>query len=157
MADTAITINSARISELSNQERLNGYTNKFKVLYSDIAYGSGSTDTVTLTLGSTPANFLIDKACVNVSTAFAGTTALTLIVGTTTTTNNFIASTSVLTAGLIQPSTGANTVATIAGSTGTAAKSLVATFTNATGGSPSALTAGELDIYLSIKVPGSMG
>lgn len=157
MADTAITINPARVSELSNQERLNGYTNKFKVLYSDIAYGSGSTDTVTLTLGSTPANFLIDKACVNVSTAFAGTTALTLIVGTTTTTNNFIASTSVLTAALIQPSTGANTVATIAGSTGTAAKSLVATFTNATGGSPSALTAGELDIYLSIKVPGQMG
>jgi hypothetical protein len=151
MADTAITINPARVSILSNQERLNGYTDKFKVLSGDIAYGSGATDTVTMTIGALPTNYLVDKAAVNVKTAFAGTTAMTIIVGTTTTTNNFIASTSILTAGLIQPSTGANTVATIAGSTGTASKSLVATFTNATSGSPSALTAGELEILLSIK------
>jgi hypothetical protein len=145
MADTAINIASVRISELSNQERLNGFTNKFKVLSADIAYGTGSSDTVTMTLGALPTFYLVDKAAVKVSTAFAGTTALTIIVGTTTTTNNFIASTSVLTAGLIQPSTGANTVATIAGSTGTASKSLVATFTNATGGSPSALTIKNLN------------
>lgn len=158
MADTAITISDDRVSALSNQERGgHGFTHKFKVLYSDIAYGTGSTDTVTMTLGNSPASFVIDKAAVNVSTAFAGTTALTIIVGTTTDTDNFIASTSILTAGLIQPSTGKNTVATIAGSTGTAAKSLVATFTNATGGSPSALTAGELDIYLSIDTPALFG
>ena len=34
--------------------------------------------------------------------------------------------------------------------TATATKNLVAVFTNATGGSPSALTAGALDIYLNI-------
>lgn len=158
MADTAITISDDRVSPLSNQERgASGFTHRFRVLHSDIAYGAGSTDTVTMTLGTTPTNFIIDKAAVNVSTAFAGTTAMTIIVGTTTDTNNFIESTSILTQGLIQPATGKNTVATIAGSTGTAAKSLVATFTNSTGGSPSALTAGVLDIYLSMAEPASFG
>lgn len=158
MADTPITINPQRVSPLSNQERGDhGYTTKYKILWSDIAYGTGSTDTVTVTLGNTPAKFVIDKVAVNVTTPFAGTTALTIIVGTTTDTNNFLESASVLTAGLLQPATGKNTVATIVGSTGTATKSLVATFTNATGGSPSALTAGELDIYLSIDEPAKFG
>lgn len=158
MADTAITISDDRVTVLSNQERgASGYTHKFRVLSSDIAFGAGATDTVTMTLGNTPANFIIDKAAVNVSTAFAGTTAMTIIVGTTTDTNNFIESISILTAGLKQPATGKNTVATIAGSTGTAAISLVATFTNSTGGSPSALTAGALDIYLSLAEPASFG
>jgi hypothetical protein len=149
MADTAITVSPLRVSVLSNNERVNGFTHKIRVLYSDIALGTGATDTVTMTLGNTPAKFLVSKAAVNVKTAFAGTTAMTLIVGTTTDTGNFIASTSILTAGVIQPAAGL--LATIAGSTGTAAVSLVATFTNATGGSPSALTAGELDILLSMR------
>lgn len=158
MADTAVTIAGSRVIPLSNQERgCHGYSVAYRVSYSDIAYGTGSTDTVTMTLGALPAKWVVDKAAVNVTTAFAGTTALAIIVGTTTTTNNFIASTSVLTAGLIQPSTGKNTVATIAGSTGTATKNLVATFTNSTGGSPSALTAGELFIYLSVDEPADFG
>lgn len=158
MADTAVTLSATRISQLSNQERGDhGYTVKYKVLYTDVAYGSGSSDTVTVTLGALPAKWVVDKAAVNVTTAFAGTTALTIQVGTTTDTDNFIAATSVKTAGLIQPATGKNTVETVAGSTGTATKNLVAILTNATGGSPSALTAGELDIYLSIDEPAKFG
>ena len=103
-------------------------------------------DTVTLTLGVLPSTWVVNNALVNVSTAFAGTTAFTVVVGTTTTTNAFITSTSVKTAGVIgTPLTGALTNATA-----TASKNLVAVFTNATGGSPSALTAGALDIYLNI-------
>lgn len=147
MADTAVTIARSRVSPLSSEELALGYNTKFRVLYSDIAYGTGSSDTVTMTLGSTPAKFLVDKALVNVKTAFAGTTALTIIVGTTTTTNAFVTSTSVLTAGCIGQASG---VAVLTNATGTASKSLVATFTNATGGSPSALTAGELDILLKV-------
>lgn len=152
MADTAITISDDRVTIFSNQEIANngGFTHKFRVLYTDIAYGTGSTDTVTMTLGATPAKFIIDRAMINVSTAFAGTTALAVIAGTTTTTNGFIASASVLTAAVLQPSTGINTLATIASGTATAAKNMVMTFTNSTGGSPSALTAGELDLYLAI-------
>ncbi len=157
MADTPLTISPLRVSINSNQGELGGFTNKYKVLYTDIAYGSGATDTVTVTLGALPARWVVDKAAVNITTAFAGTTALAIIVGTTTTTNNFIASTSVLTAAFVQPTTGMNTVATIAGSTGTATKNLVAIFTNSTSGSPSALSAGELDIYLSIRDPAKFG
>jgi hypothetical protein len=151
MADTAITISDDRVSILSNQEILTGFTHKFKVLYSDVALGTGSTDTVTMNLGATPARFIVSQAAVNVTTAFAGTSTITLQVGKTGTLNNFIADTSVKTIAFIQPSTGMNTLATIAGSTATTATNLVATFTNAGGGSPSALTAGELDIYLAVR------
>jgi hypothetical protein len=148
MADTAITINDDRVSVLSNNERANGFTHKFKFKYTDVALGTGSSDTVTVTLGATPAKFLVNRAALHVTTAFAGTTALTCQVGTTTDPDNFIADVSVLTAGVKQPAAGL--LATIAGSTATAAVNLVATFTNATGGSPSALSAGEADFYLSI-------
>jgi hypothetical protein len=110
-----------------------------------VALGTGSTDTVTVTLGTLPAKWAINNALVNISTAFAGTTAFTVVVGTTTTTNSFITSQSVLTAGVLA---GVPTTATVR--TATAAANMVAVFTNATGGSPSALTAGELDIYLNI-------
>jgi hypothetical protein len=145
MADTAVTIARNRTSELSLQEQARGFSNKFTVKYSDIAYGSGSTDTVTVTLGALPSKYVLNNALVNITTAFAGTTALTLVVGTTTTTNSLVTSQSVLTAGVLA---GVPTTATIR--TATATANLVAIFTNATGGSPSALTAGELDIYLNI-------
>ena len=152
MSDTAITISSTRVSPLSDQERAAfGFTHKYSVLYSDIAYGSASADTVTLTLGATPAKFCADKAAINIGTAFAGTTALSIQVGTTSDTDNFITAQSVLTAAYLFSSKGPNTVETKAGSTATAAVNLVAVFTNATDGSPSALTAGALDIYLSVN------
>ena len=150
MADTAITISDDRVSPLSMQEQAAfGFNTKFTVLYSDIAYGTGSSDTVTLTLGSTPTKWYVDRAMVNVSTAFAGTTALTVIVGSTSDTDAFVISTSVMTAGVIGVA-GFSPV-TVANSSSTSAVSLRATFTNATGGSPSALTAGALDIYLRVK------
>jgi hypothetical protein len=145
MADTAVTIARARTSELSLQEQARGFSNKFNVKYSDVALGTGSSDTVTLTLGALPSKYVLNNALVNVTTAFAGTTAFTIQVGTTTTTNNLVTAQSVLTAGVLA---GVPTTATIR--TATASANLVAIFTNATGGSPSALTAGELDIYLNI-------
>jgi hypothetical protein len=148
MADTPLTISGRRVSKLLNQEGAIGEnTIKFKVNYADIAYGSGNADTVTLTLGNTPANWAVTNAKVNITTAFAGTTAMTIIVGTTTSTAAFVSSTSILTAATLPAVT---TLASLTNATGTAAKSLVAIFTNATGGSPSALTAGELDIYLNL-------
>lgn len=151
MADTAITIARSRITPLLNPERHAGFTHKFKVKYSDIQYGTGSTDTVTMTIGTTPAKWIIPQAMANVTTAFAGagSQALTMKVGATD--DDFaIAATSVFTAGIIQPSTGCNTVAAIATSTSTSAQTLKIIFTNATAGSPSELTAGEVDVYLKI-------
>ena len=145
MADTAVTISRTRVSQLSLQEQARGFSHKFTVKSSDVASGTGSSDTVTVTLGTLPSKWAINNALINVSTAFAGTTAFTVVVGTTTTTNSFITSQSVMTAGVLA---GVPTTATVR--TATAAANMVAVFTNATGGSPSALTAGELDIYLNI-------
>ena len=147
MADFPITIARNRTNNLSLQEQTRGFSHKFNVKSSDIAVSTatGATDTVTVTLGALPAKYVLNNALVNITTAFAGTTALTLVVGTTTTTNSLVTSQSVLTAGVLA---GVPTTATIR--TATATANLVAIFTNATGGSPSALTAGELDIYLNI-------
>lgn len=146
MADTPLTIARNRVSSLSLEEQARGFSHKFNVQYSDVAYGAGSADTVTLTLGALPAKWVVNNALVNIKTAFAGTTAFTVVVGTTTTTNAFVTSQSVMTAGVL----GTALTGALTNATATATKNLVAIFTNATGGSPSALTAGELDIYLNI-------
>jgi hypothetical protein len=145
MADTAVTISRADTSQLSLQEQARGFSNKFHVDYSDVALGTGSTDTVTLTLGALPSNFVLNNALVNITTAFAGTTAFSVNVGTTSSTSALVTAQSVKTAGVL---TGVPTTAALV--KGTASVNLVAIFTNATGGSPSALTAGALDIYLNI-------
>ena len=145
MADTAVTIARARTSTLSLEEQARGFSNKFTVNYADIASGTGATDTVTMTLGALPAKWVVNNALVNIRTAFAGTGGLAVIVGTTTSTNTFVTSQSVLTAGVLA---GVPTTATIR--TATASVSMVATFTNSVSGSPSALTAGDLDIYMNI-------
>lgn len=145
MADTAVTITRADLSQLSLQEQARGFSNKFHVDYPDVALGSGNADTVTLTLGTLPSNFVINNALVNITTAFAGTTAFSINVGTTSSTSALVTAQSVKTAGVLA---GVPTTATLV--KGTASVSLVAIFTNATGGSPSALTAGALDIYLNI-------
>jgi hypothetical protein len=145
MADTAVTISRADTSQLSLQEQARGFSNKFHVDYTDVALGTGSTDTVTLTLGALPSNFVLNNALVNITTAFAGTTAFSVNVGTTSSTSALVTAQSVKTAGVL---TGVPTTAALV--KGTASVNLVAIFTNATGGSPSALTAGALDIYLNI-------
>jgi hypothetical protein len=145
MADTAITITRANLSQLSLQEQARGFSNKFHVDYSTVALGSGNADTVTMTLGALPSNFVLNNALVNITTAFAGTTAFSVNVGTTSSTSALVTAQSVKTAGVLA---GVPTTATLV--KGTASVSLVAIFTNATGGSPSALTAGALDIYLNI-------
>ena len=145
MADTAVTITRADLSQLSLQEQARGFSNKFHVDYPDVALGAGASDTVTMTLGTLPSNFVINGALVNITTAFAGTTAFSINVGTTSSTSALVTAQSVKTAGVLA---GVPTTATLV--KGTASVNLVATFTNATDGSPSALTAGALDIYLNI-------
>lgn len=145
MADTAVTIPRADLSQLSLQEQARGFSNKFHVDYTDVALGTGASDTVTMTLGTLPSNFVINGALVNITTAFAGTTAFSINVGTTSSTSALVTAQTVKTAGVLA---GVPTTATLV--KGTASVNLVAIFTNATGGSPSALTAGALDIYLNI-------
>ena len=152
MASQTITINDDRISPLSVQEEAGtGFSHKISVLSSDIALAaaSGTTDTVTVTIGSTPAKWFVSRAMANVKTAFAGSGGLTLAVGTSTNTGAMIAATTVLTAGVI--GVAGFPVANAGQSTATSAATLQLLFTNSTSGSPSALTAGAVDVYLNIQ------
>ncbi len=155
MADYPVTLAASRKSPLTDVERINGFSTKYTIPYSDVAVATATAtaDTVTVTLGALPARWAVNHALVNITTAFAGTTALTVVVGTTTTTNAFISSTSVLTAATI----GSGLTQALTNATATATKNIVAIFTNATGGSPSALTAGSLDIYLNVLDMGTQG
>ena len=156
MANTDVTLDNARKSVLSNQERAQGYTHKYTIKYTDIDEGSGSSDTVTVTLGATPTDFVISKAMVNVTTAMAGTGALTIQVGTDGDPNNFITATSVAAVGPIISAVGAAPV-TLDGTFAAASNQIEALFTNSSSGSPSALTAGELDIYLAMHSANDVG
>ena len=129
MANTDVTIADAQKGILSNQARAQGFTHKFTILYTDIDEGSGSTDTVTAVLGNTPTDFVVTKAMVNVTTAFAGTGGLTIQVGTAGDPNGFITATSVLAAGPIASQERANNAAADAcvGTTAQATDSSVTT------------------------------
>jgi len=161
MADTAITISKTRVTPLTANERENGYNMKFKVKYSDIACGTGATDTVTLTLGTTPTRWVITRGLAIVTSSFVGTGTQTfaVTVGTTSPSDvdSILPSASVLTAGVIQATTGPNTCAAPANCTGVATSTIKAIFTNAAAGSPSALTAGEMDIYLNVLDADKLG
>ena len=156
MANTDVTLGNSRKVVLSNQERAQGFTHKYTVKYTDIDEGTGSSDTVTVALGNTPTDFVITKAAVNVTTAFAGTGALAIEVGTDGDPNNFITSTSVAAVGPIITGAGAAPT-TLAGTFAAASDALEALFTNSSSGSPSALTAGELDIYLTMHSLNDVG
>ena len=156
MANTDVTLDNARKSVLSNQERAQGFTHKYTIKYTDIDEGSGSSDTVTVSLGDTPTDFVISKTLVNTRVAFAGTGGLSIQVGTDGDPNNFITATSVLTAGPLISAIGAAPV-TLAGTFAVASDALEALFTNSSSGSPSALTAGELDIYLAMHSANDVG
>ena len=156
MANTDVTLDNARKNVLSNQERAQGFTHKYTIKYTDIDEGSGSSDTVTVALGNTPPAFIISKAMVNVRTAMTGTGALTIQVGTDGDPNNFITATSVTAVGPIISAVGAAPV-TLAGTYAAASDALEALFTNSSSGSPSALTAGELDIYLAMHSANDVG
>jgi len=149
MATTNNTLDDSRKSLLSAQARAySGFTHKWTVKYTDVDDGSGTGDDIILALGNTPTDFIITKAMVNVTTAFAGTAGgFAIEVGTDGDDNNFIESTPVKTAGPIIAALGA-TPKTLVGTFAVAADALTATLTNSSSGAPEDLTAGQLDIYL---------
>lgn len=150
MADTALTISSSRVSPLSEQETAAyGMNTKFVINYSDLTGStSGATDTVTMTLGATPTNWFVDKCLGVVNTAFAGITALTVTVGTTTSVAALISSTSLLTAVTMNQAVG---VPVLTNTTATAAKNLVVILTAAGTGGPAALSAGQFTFYADVR------
>jgi hypothetical protein len=157
MANTDVTLDSARINPLLNNERAasGGFTHKIVIPYTDIDEGAGSSDTVTVTIGTSSADFIVDKAAFNIPTAFAGTGALAAEVGTDGDPNNFLTSTSVMTAAPEIAAIGAAPV-TLAGTFAAAADVIEVLFTNSSSGSPSALTAGEFVLWLGLRNANTM-
>ena len=152
MASYATTLTATYISPLNDVERINGFNTKFVIPYTFVAQASATTitDVVTVTLGSTPANWVVANARAVITTAFTttGTGTLTVQVGTTTSIAAFITAQSTLTVATLN---GASTIPVLTNCTATAAKSLVATFTNAAEGSPSDKTAGSITILLDMQ------
>ena len=158
MANYTATLADTRKSVLSNQERAQGFTHKYKIKYTDIDDDSATStgDTITVALGNTPTDFVVMKAMVNVTTAFAGGGTLTIDVGTDGDEDNFINLKSVTAVGPIIELSGAAPV-TVAGTYAAAADALQAHFINSSSASPSALSAGELDIYLAMISANDIG
>lgn len=152
MATYATTLTATYITPLNDVERLQGWNTKFVIPYTFVAQASATTatDVVTVTLGSTPSKWMVDKARAVVTTAFTttGTQTLTIQVGTTSSIAAFITAQSVLTAGALGQ---ASTIDQLTNATATAARSLVATFTNAAEGSPALSTAGSVTILLNVQ------
>ncbi len=152
MASYATTLTATYISPLNDVERLQGWNKKFVIPYTFVAQASATTatDVVTVTLGSTPAKWMVDNARAVVTTAFAGTGTQTLSVqvGSTSSIAAFISAASVLAVGAIGEVSGLDS---LTNASGTSAVSLVATFTNAAASSPSAVTAGSITILLNVQ------
>lgn len=147
------TVTLGKVQTLSNQERANGWTHKWTIDYTDINSASSTNgDDVNVTLGNTPANWLLSKAVAHVTTAFAGATTAnypTVSFGTDGDVDNFIAA-SDTTAQTTYIGAAGGAPATAAGSHGTAADVLLAQFLFDASSDPAELTAGSLDIYASI-------
>ena len=149
MATYSTTLTATYISPLNDVERINGWNKKFTIPYSFVAQASATTatDVVTVTLGNTPDQWAVNAARAVVTTAFTstGTQTITVQVGSTSSVAAFVTAQSVLTVAQLNQ---ASTLPVLTNATATAAVSLVATFTNAAAGSPSAETAGSVTILL---------
>jgi hypothetical protein len=166
MADQAVTLSTA--SSASNGVRIDvlpaevtrqtGFTHRYRIPFDILNDATWTTqgDTVTVTLGSTPTKFLVDKAAVNISTAFATTGTLTIQVGTDGDPDNFVDAQDAKTAAVLAGAAGAIPV-TEAGSYGIASDVLVARFTTqGATGAPADITAGVAEVFLSVKDLGDL-
>lgn len=159
MPDQTATLNPALAEVLPAETvRQSGFTHKWTVPFSQINNSAWTTDgdTVTITLGTTPARHVVTKAAALVTTAFVTDGTLTVQVGTSTDQDNFIDAQSCKTAGPLIGAAGAVPV-TEAASFGNTAQTLVARFTTqASTGAPSDISAGEVVIFLGIDDLGAL-
>ena len=148
---------NVRLVPVPSAEQVWGFTHKARINYADIANASATanSDTITVTLGTTPANFIVDSCFANVVSAFNSnanaTQTITATFGTSATANAFIAATSVKTAGPIIAGTGGPfSVANTTASMGVTANTLQVVFTNGAAGNPATLSNGALDVFVSL-------
>lgn len=151
MADNAATLSTSYVQVLSAQQRAEkGFTHVIRIPYTEVYSATQTTqgDTKTLTIGTTPARYTVDRVLVDVVTAYATTGTLTVSVGTSANTALLMAATSCKTAGLLS----ADALNGAANKTvGTSAGTLQVRFTTqASTGAISDITAGDLYVWLRI-------
>jgi hypothetical protein len=154
MADQTTTLASDYVEILpAETTRQTGFTHRFRIPYTSINTSTWTTDgdTVTVTLGTTPTKFLVDKVMVDIKTAFVTDGTLTIQVGTDGDPDNFLDAQSAKTAALLAAGV-SGTIVTEAGSFGIASDVLVARFTTqAATGAPSDISAGEAVVWLAVR------
>jgi len=154
MADQTATIDPSLVEVLPAETvRQTGFTHKFTIPFTQInnAAWTADGDTVTLTLGSTPAKWLVDKVAVEIKTAFTTDGTLTIQVGTDGDQDNFLDAQNAKIAALLLADTSA-TVKTEAGSFGIASDVLVVRFaTEVDEGAPADIVGGEAIVWLAVR------
>ena len=156
MADQTVTLATAtsatrntKLEQLSAEQMAHtGFSHWFRVPFDVLNNSSWTTqgDTVTVTLGTTPARYIVDRCAIDISTVFATTGTLTVSLGTSSNTALLIAATTAKTAGIIN-----GTGAPAAACAGTSAATLQCRFTTQSAtGAPSDITGGVCDIFVRI-------
>lgn len=159
MANYPLTLPGSNISPLILNERAQGpgdFTIRYQVPYTVISTSGASTsgDTVTITLGTTPAPWLVCGLLADIPVAFTGGTAtVSATIGTTTTATAFASSFSLTTAGVYVPPNGTGSVATPASANGTTAVNMTCVVSLAGAGAATSFTSGFLNILLGVFDP----
>jgi hypothetical protein len=153
MAVKDVAFSEKRMSVLTDQERsMSGFTHKFVINASDLndATFTSADDEVLVNLMDTDADWFVEKAAVNVTTAFTASSGLTIEVGTDGDPDNFITATTVKTAGPIIKNQGGVPV-TLAGSVLAASDRLVAEFKCDSNGAPANISTGQAIVFLTLR------
>jgi hypothetical protein len=160
MATYTVPLPATNISPLIKPEQtLGGFTQRYYVPYTVISTGgaSSSSDTTNITLGTTPTNWIVTSALVDVPAAafFGGSSGtMAVVVGTTTTTNAFVSSFAPTTSGCYFGLYGPNSVNLPGSSQGTSTLTLqMQVTTGVAGASPTSLTSGYMVVLLGLYDP----
>lgn len=149
-AYTGITLTTAVKPLSQNQAAQSGFTHVATIKCTDFNTITGGTtgDTLDIAIGTTPAKYTIEKALINVTTAFttASTGTLTMGFGISSSVATFVAAQSLLTAG---PKTvvAGNAVAAATNAAGASAVTLTCRITTGTAGVLTDVATGSVDIY----------
>ena len=154
MADQTATLDKKYVENLPAEvTRATGFTHKFRIPFTEVYNAAQTTqgDTKTITLGTTPAKWVLRSVVADVKTAFTTTGTLTFSVGTSgNVALGIAASTDAKTAALVVGNQGSDPV-TLAGSFGITVATLQVRFTTQSAtGAISDITAGELVVFMAI-------
>lgn len=152
-AYTGITYTTGTVPLSAEQTRQTGFTHSVTIPSTALSSITGGTtgDTIDVAVGTTPTNFLISKALIQVKTAFttASTGTLTMGFGISSSVAVYVAAQNLLVAGPKAVTAGA-VPAGATSTTGAAAVTLTCRFTTGTAGVLTDIATGSVTIYFAM-------